>query len=213
MRQLIQITECVLQIKTSNSTAPTTTTGAPASSRVPLYTSNNTRHIRSMTPPNPQVPQLSTPSAPMVDQSTRKNHKHRTKKHKTRFHTTAPLHNTISRTQAAKAPPVSRTRARTQLTKWENKTQTGHTSKVDAAISQLENNFHQYFAVMDTYTGKLLSYRQLTRMSSANEFGQLANGVGGRIKDRTNTITFITRNEIPHNQRKYVTYRKFVCSV
>ena len=33
------------------------------------------------------------------------------------------------------------------------------------------------------------------------------------MKNPTNTITFITRNEIPHNQRKYVIYRKFVCSV
>jgi hypothetical protein len=46
-------------------------------------------------------------------------------------------------------------------------------------------------AVMDAYTGKLLNYRQLMRsvkhkqawsLSSANKFGQLANGIGGRIK-------------------------------
>jgi hypothetical protein len=46
-------------------------------------------------------------------------------------------------------------------------------------------------AVMDADTGKLLIYRQLMRstkyreawsLSSANEFGRLANGIGGRIK-------------------------------
>jgi len=46
-------------------------------------------------------------------------------------------------------------------------------------------------AVMDADTGKLLNYRQLMRstkhretwsLSSANEFGRLANGIGGRIK-------------------------------
>ena len=75
---------------------------------------------------------------------------------------------------------------------------------------------------MNTDTDKLLSYRQLMRKpkfknnwstSSANEFGRLANGVGGRIKNPTNTILFIIRNDIPHNLRKDVTYGQFICSV
>ena len=126
MRQLIQITEHVLQNKTPITTATTTTTGVPASSRVPLYTNNNTQQTRSMTPLNPQVPQLSTPSVLRVDHSTKTKHKHQTKKHKTKFHTRAPAHNTISQTEAT--GPASRTRARTQLTKLENKTQTGRAS-------------------------------------------------------------------------------------
>ena len=126
-----------------------------------------------------------------MDQSTKTNHKHITKKHTTKFHTTAPAHNTRLRTQAAEVPPASRTRARNQLTKLENKTHTGHASTVDAAILQMENDVHQALTVMDTDTGKLLSYRKLMRnpkfktnwsTSSANEFGRLANGVGGRIK-------------------------------
>ena len=53
---------------------------------------------------------------------------------------------------------------------------------------------------MDAETGKLLNYRQLRKnpkykkgwdISSANEFGRLANGVGGRVKG-TNTIIFFT---------------------
>ena len=163
MRQLIQFTERLLQHKTANATAPTTTTDAPASQRVPLYTNNNTQQTRYMTPPNPQVPQLSTPSVLRVDQSTTKTHRHQTKKHKNTFQATAPAHNTISWTQAAKAPPESRTRARSQLTKLENKTQTGHASTLDAAIAQLENDIRQALAVMDIDTGKLLSYRQLMR--------------------------------------------------
>ena len=104
----------------------------------------------------------------------------------------------------------------------ENKTQKGQASKVETTISQLENDVHQDLAVMDKETRKLLNYRQLMKnpkykknwiMSSANEFGQLANGVGGRIKNPTNTIALIRRKEIPHDQRKYVTYVQFVCSV
>jgi hypothetical protein len=64
-------------------------------------------------------------------------------------------------------------------------------------ITQLENEVHQAMAVMDADTGKLLNYCQLMQstkyrdawsLSSANKFGLLANGVGGRIKNPTNTI-------------------------
>ena len=161
IRQPIQITERALQNKKYNVTEPATKTGAPASLRVPLYSNNSTRQTRSMTPPNPQVPRLSTPSVPRVDHSTETKHKHWTKKHKTKFHTTAPAHNTRLRAQATE--PEIRTRARTQLTKLENKTQTGHASTVDSAISQLENDVHQDLAVIDTDTGKIISYRQLMR--------------------------------------------------
>ena len=77
-------------------------------------------------------------------------------------------------------------------------------------------------AVTDTDTGKIISYRQLMRnpkfkknwsTSSANKFRRLANGVGGRIKNTTTKIAFITRKDIPHDCRKDVTYGNFVCSV
>ena len=76
-------------------------------------------------------------------------------------------------------------------------------------------------AVMDAETGKLLNYRQLMQSahhkevwskSSANEFGQLANGVGGRIKG-TNTIKFIQKRDVPHERRKDITYGQFVCTI
>ena len=76
-------------------------------------------------------------------------------------------------------------------------------------------------AIMDEHKGWLLNYKQLMRdpkykknysTSSANEFGRLANGVGGRINNPTNTIRFIRRKDIPRSRRKDVTYGSFVCN-
>ena len=78
----------------------------------------------------------------------------------------------------------------------------------------MESEVHQAMAVMDAESGKLLNYKQLMRhpkykgkwqISSANEFGRLANGVGGRIKG-TNTITFIRMQDVPKDRMKDVTY-------
>ena len=89
-------------------------------------------------------------------------------------------------------------------------------------MRRLENEVQQAMAVMDADTGKLLNYKQLMRSpkykkkwatSSANEFGRLANGIGGRIKKPTNTIKFIKRKDIPRDRRKDVTYGSFVCNV
>ena len=46
---------------------------------------------------------------------------------------------------------------------------------------------------------------------AANEFGQLAQGVGGQIKG-TNTISFIHKHELPKSRMKDVTYGQFVCN-
>jgi hypothetical protein len=48
--------------------------------------------------------------------------------------------------------------------------------------------------------------------SSANEFGQLAQGVGGRLTG-TNTIFFIQKDHVPIDRRKDVTYVSFVCEL
>ena len=113
--------------------------------------------------PNLQLPSLSTPSVLRVKQSTKTKRKHITKKNKTMFHTTAPAHNIISRTQAAQTQPTSRTSARTQLARLENKTQKVKASTVETTIAKLENGIHQALAVMNTYTRNLLKYRQLIR--------------------------------------------------
>jgi hypothetical protein len=89
-------------------------------------------------------------------------------------------------------------------------------------ITRLENEVQHAMAVMDTDTGKLLNYRQLMRstkyrqawsLSSANKFGRLANGIGGRIKNPTNTIKFIFQHKVPTERMKDVTYGQFVCTV
>ena len=94
--------------------------------------------------------------------------------------------------------------------------------RLSRRISRLENEVHQAMAVMDKQTGKLMNYRQLLNhpkyrkgwsLSSANEFGRLANGIGGRTKNPTNTIKFIRREDVPLARRKDITYGQFVCSV
>jgi len=89
-------------------------------------------------------------------------------------------------------------------------------------MEQIENKVHQAMAVMDDETGQLLNYKQLLRsakykkqwsISSANEFGWLANGVGNRIKNPTNTIQFIRKKDIPQDRRKYIVYGSFQCNV
>ena len=85
----------------------------------------------------------------------------------------------------------------------------------------MKNEVHKALAVMDAETGKVLNYRQLMQSpkhketwskSSANEFGRLANGVGGRIKG-TNTIKFIRKRDVPEIRMKDVRYRKFACCI
>jgi len=75
--------------------------------------------------------------------------------------------------------------------------------------------------VLDFNTGKLLEYCQLLwdpkhkeiwTKAGANEFDRLVQGVGGQI-DRTNTIFFVHKHEIPQDRLKDVTYIKFVVSV
>ncbi|KAL7490093.1 hypothetical protein ACHAW6_016101 [Cyclotella cf. meneghiniana] len=89
-------------------------------------------------------------------------------------------------------------------------------------FKQIENDVHKALAVMDKKSGKMLNYRQLLHhpdykkdwcLSSANEFGRLANGVGGRIKNPTNTIKFVKYEDIPKDRRNDVTYGQFVCTV
>ena len=117
-RQLIQMTEHTMQSKKSNSKSTPIITGVPASLRAPLHTNSNTQQTRSMTTEIYRIPQLSTLSIQRVDHFTKSKHKYRPKKNKTRLHTSAPAHNTRSRTQATR--PATRTRARTQSTKNKN---------------------------------------------------------------------------------------------
>ncbi len=56
-------------------------------------------------------------------------------------------------------------------------------------------------------------YKKAWSLSSANKFERLANGIGGRIKNPTNTIEFIYQHEVPKEQKRDVTYGRFVCTV
>ncbi len=77
-------------------------------------------------------------------------------------------------------------------------------------------------AVLDSQTGEMLEYRQLLKKekfkdewthSSGNEFRRLAQGIGGRIPNPTNTIFFIHKEDVPADRFKDTTYIKFVCNV
>ena len=77
--------------------------------------------------------------------------------------------------------------------------------RLSKCIEQMENEVHKALAVMDAEAGKVLNYRQLMQSpkhketwskSVANEFGRLANGVGGRSKG-SNTIKFIWKRDVP----------------
>jgi hypothetical protein len=134
--------------------------------------------------------------------------------------TTPPAMNTRAKLAAKTslaAPPALNTRARTS--KLRQPTQAASTLR--QRLTRVQDDVHRALAVMDKATGKMLNYRQLIRhpdynadwtLSSANEFGRLANGVGGRVKG-TNTITFIPKAAVPPNRRKDVTYGTFVCTV
>jgi len=69
-------------------------------------------------------------------------------------------------------------------------------------------------AVMDADTGRQLmrstKYREAWSLSSANKFGRLANGIGGRIKNPTNTIEFIFQHTVPTERMKNATYGQSV---
>ena len=55
-------------------------------------------------------------------------------------------------------------------------------------------------------------HKVIWNTSLANEFGQLAQGVGGRVIP-TNTIFFIRLDQVPIDRRKDVTYRSFSCDM
>ena len=130
----------------------------------------------------------------------------------------APVRNTRSQTTAAVVPPASRTRARSSVSRIVQPTVSsrgkrhGTASSVEVRrnkrqlrcitkqVRQLEQEVHQAMAVMDAETDKLLNYRQLTCnpkykknwiISSANEFGRIANGVGGHIKIKVVHTDFV----------------------
>ena len=82
------------------------------------------------------------------------------------------------------------------------------------------NSTERIQLIYDADTEDYLNYRQLMRdpkhkeiwaRSSANEFGRLTQGLkDGRVKG-TNMMRYITKNQIPKDRRKDVTYASFTC--
>jgi hypothetical protein len=120
-----------------------------------------------------------------------------------------PVHSTRSKVKAIAAPIQRSTQRLHQPTRASH----GKTKVANAVFSspsskrkfmQVYKRFKQEVeqamaaGVMDKETGKILQYRQLlhhpkfkkdlTKSSSANEFGRLAKGVGGHIKNPAETI-------------------------
>jgi hypothetical protein len=96
-------------------------------------------------------------------------------------------------------------------------------SKEQESIAQRVAMCRREYAapVLDVNTGKLLEYRALLKhpkfreawsISASNEFGHLAQGVGGRVKG-TDTIIFIRKSEVQVDRFKDVTYIRMVCQV
>ena len=74
-------------------------------------------------------------------------------------------------------------------------------------------------SVLDPSTGVSLEYNELIKgptattwqISFANELGRLANGIGTRMPNGTNTLAFIPKHLVPKG--KIVTYGRLVCDI
>ena len=95
--------------------------------------------------------------------------------------------------QLTRATPAKRnkTTQSENVTAVEQRRNSRHLKQTTQKLSNLEIEVHQAMAVMDGKTGRLLNYKQLMQdpkynknwcTSSANEFGRLDNGVGGRTE-------------------------------
>jgi hypothetical protein len=119
--------------------------------------------------------------------------------------------------EATNDPPAFNTRSNT----WKM-----DRTDLDVAMNIVETqpdmtNEYANIAVLHPETGQPMRYRQLIthpefkvvwNRLSANKFGRLAQGIGGRIQG-TNTIWFIRKEEVPLDRLKDVTYGKFVCEL
>ena len=113
------------------------------------------------------------------------------------------------------------TRSRTKLTR-------GYANAVQKLVDQEYNksaNLHTHYInhVYHPTTGKICTYSQLSggkvpgenqatwTNAFANELGRLAQGVGTRVKQGTNTIVFIPKNKVPIGRK--MTYGRSVTDI
>ena len=205
---------------------------------VPRVATNQSTHIQ---PPIPRMQSTSTtstnPVIRMAQQQVHARQQRAVTKRRRNLHINTsniihpnkpPALSTRSKTKTTNKPPVRRSsRLRQPTASFSAKRQANAvhaltTKQKWELFRRLEQQIGEAMAVMDKDSGKLLNYRQLLQhpkytkewsISSANEFGRLANGVGGRIKNPTKTIRFIKESEIPKIRKKDVTYGSFQCTV
>ena len=124
-----------------------------------------------------------------------------------------------TRVLGSNGPPSMNTRSRCVAAVVAALTATSPTSAKMWNPRPSKSKAERLYAVLEG--DRMLNYRQLIshpklgeqwQTSSANEFGRLAQGIGGRIKG-TNTIFFIKKEDIPEERMKDITYGKFVCNV
>ncbi len=132
-----------------------------------------------------------------------------------------PSSNTRSCMQHSGVPPPTCQPGYTAAVMKQQRQQRRHV-QLTHRITRLENEVHLAMAVMEKDMGKLLNYRQLMNspkykktwsLSAVNKFRQLANVIGGRIKNPTNSIEFISEHKIPADCRKNIQYWQFLCLV
>jgi hypothetical protein len=90
---------------------------------------------------------------------------------------------------------------------------------IAVTLTQAPNNIPMANDVINQYNGASMEYRHLIQdettfpvcnKAAANEFGRLAQGVGG-IVEGSNTIFFSPRNAVP--KVKAITYARFVVDI
>ncbi len=113
---------------------------------------------------------------------------------------------TRDKTPHSKGPPARRTQSKTTSSKIESAAAVRskgcpkcNMRRLSKRIERMENKVHRAMAIMDAETGKVLNYRQLMQSQkhketwsklSADKFGRLANGVGGRLRAQTQSSSY-----------------------
>jgi hypothetical protein len=119
---------------------------------------------------------------------------------------------------AAVAPPTVPASPRVETQATTNNRVATRTRSAAACEQSFMQHMFMANSVTHPVTGATMEYRQLITdpstkdawvISSANEFGRLEQGVGGRIKG-TDTIRFIPSKDLPNGRT--ATYPRFVCS-
>jgi hypothetical protein len=81
--------------------------------------------------------------------------------------------------------------------------------RANSVIDQITGQSYEYHHLI---TGKVTGHTtEVWTKWFANELGRLANGVGTRVPEGTNTIFFINRSQVPTDRK--VTYGRIVCTI